>query len=69
MRNARTPNSNPDVEEIMQAYLKTHMTEAQFESLVEKAIAAARGEGNSTTSQEMYDKGFSDGYDAAEKER
>jgi hypothetical protein len=69
MKNTRISNPNPAVEEIMQAYLKTHMTEKQFETLVETAIQAAKDSGGGGNAQQAYDKGFSDGYDTAEKER
>lgn len=65
MRQTRNPNPNPAVEEIMQAYLKTSMTERQFESMVEKAIQDAQGAGGAADTQAAYDKGFSDGYDSA----
>lgn len=68
MKNARVENPNPKVEEIMQAYLKTHMTERQFETLVEQTIQEAKDSGGSGNVQEAYDKGFSDGYDTAVKE-
>lgn len=68
MKNTRVENPNPKVEEIMQAYLKTHMTEGQFERLVEQAIQEAKDSGGSGNVQEAYDKGFSDGYDTAVKE-
>jgi hypothetical protein len=65
MRNTRVENPNPDVEEIMQAYLKTHMTERQFEELVEKAIRNATSIAGPADVQASYDKGFSEGYDSA----
>jgi len=65
MRQPHTPNANPAVEEIMQAYLKTYMSERQFEELVEKAILDAKAEGGGGSTVEAYDKGFSDGYDSA----
>jgi hypothetical protein len=68
MRNTRTPNANPAVESIMAAYLKTHMTEAQFEALIVQTIQEAKNEGGSGNTREAYDKGFSDGYDTAVKE-
>lgn len=53
------------VNQIVQAYLKTHMTERQFEDMVIKIIndAETRGAQNSTGGF-GYDRGFSDGYDA-----
>ena len=68
MKNQRVENPNPAVEDIMQAYLKTHMTERQFETLVETTIQNAKNEAGSGNAQESYDKGFSDGYDTAIKE-
>jgi hypothetical protein len=59
---------NPLIEEIMQAYLKTHMTDQQFETLVTKAIDDSKGGANPAELQEQYDKGFSDGYDTARAE-
>ena len=61
----RTSNPNPLIEEIMQAYLKTHMTEQQFEKLVESAVTGTGGVPDPKVLQERYDKGFSDGYDSA----
>ena len=57
-------NLKDDVEKIMQAYLKTHMTEKQFEDLVTKAITDAETRGSENASGGGYDKGFSDGYDS-----
>lgn len=68
MKNPRQLNGNADVEAIMQAYLKTHMTEREFETLVETAIQTAKDSGGSGNVREAYDKGFSDGYDTAMKE-
>jgi len=67
-RPQREPNPNPLVEEIMQAYLKTMMTERQFESLVEQSLTEAKTSGGSGDVQAAYDKGFSDGYDSATAE-
>ena len=63
------PNPNPLVERIIQAYLKTHMNEGQFEALVEEAIAEAAKSATSILPGQTYDQGFSDGYDSATKER
>jgi flagellar biosynthesis/type III secretory pathway protein FliH len=49
------------VEKIMQAYLKTHMTEKQFEAMVLQALTDA--ESRAGVSMGDYDKGFSAGYD------
>ena len=57
-------NQNNDVERIVQAYLKTHMTEKQFEDLVTQAITDAETRGTQNASGGGYDKGFSDGYDS-----
>jgi hypothetical protein len=65
MNKTRNPNTNPAVEAIMQAYLKTHMTEVQFEALIEKTIQDAKHEGGGGDTQVAYDRGFSEGYDTA----
>lgn len=67
MKTPHQPNANPLVEQIVQAYLKTHLSEAQFEALVEQTILQASGAGSS--SAEEYDRGFSDGYDAGAAEQ
>jgi hypothetical protein len=69
MRKPHQPNANPLVEQIVQAYLKTHLTEAQFEALVEETLLAAKNEGTQVDAVATYDKGFSDGYDSAMKEK
>lgn len=69
MRTPHQPNANPLVEQIVQAYLKTHLTDAQFEALVEEALTAAKHEGGSGNTQEAYDRGFSEGYDTAMVEK
>jgi len=69
MNKPRNPNINPAVEAIMQAYLKTHMTEVQFEALVEKTLLEAKAEGGGGDAAQAYDRGFSEGYDTAMAER
>lgn len=69
MNKTRNPNTNPAVEAIMQAYLKTHMTEVQFEALIEQTIADAKREGGGGDAVVAYDKGFSEGYDTAMAEK
>jgi len=69
MRKQHQPNANPLVEQIVQAYLKTYLTDAQFEALVEEALTVAKNEGGSGNTQEAYDKGFSEGYDTAMAEK
>lgn len=71
MNKTRNPNTNPAVEAIMQAYLKTHMTEVQFEALIEQTIADAKreGAGDAVVAYDAYDKGFSEGYDTAMAEK
>ena len=69
MRKQHQPNPNPLVEQIVQAYLKTHLTDAQFESLVEEALVNAKNEGGSDNALESYERGFSEGYDAALAEK
>lgn len=49
------------LEKIMQAYLKTSMSEKQFEAMVLQAITDAETRGGLPMGD--YDKGFSDGYD------
>jgi hypothetical protein len=58
-----------DVNRILQAYLKTGMTERQFEALVTQAFLDAEKRGAENASGGGYDKGFSDGYDSAIAER
>lgn len=55
------------VDKIMQAYLKTSMSEKQFEAMVLAELTAA--ETRAGVSIGDYDKGFSDGYDAAMAEK
>lgn len=69
MRKQYQPNSNPLVERIVQAYLKTHLTDIQFEALVEEALKDAKQEGGAGDAAKAYDKGFSDGYDSALAEK
>ena len=68
MKQARTPNPNPVVEDIMQAYMKTYLTERQFEQLIEKSLEDAKGGASENLLVERYDKGFSDGWAACEAE-
>lgn len=63
------PNANPLVERIVQAYLKTHLSDVQFETLVEEALKEAKQEGGGGDAAKAYDKGFSDGYDTAMAEK
>lgn len=69
MNTPHTPNPNPAVETLMQAYLKTHLTERQFEALIEQTLLDAKNEGGSGNAQEAYDRGFSEGYDTAMGEK
>jgi hypothetical protein len=62
-------NANPGVERIVAAYLKTQMTDKQFEALVEETLQSVRNEGITGDTMIAYDKGFSEGYDAAMKEK
>lgn len=49
------------IEKIMQAYLKTHLTEKQFEALVRQALTDAETRGGVSVGD--YDAGFGVGYD------
>lgn len=69
MAKPHQPNPNPLVERIIQAYLKTHLTDTQFEALVEQTIADAKCEGGGGDAVIAYDKGFSEGYDTAMAEK
>ncbi len=68
MNKTRTPNANPAVEAIMQAYLKTHMTEKQFEELIVQSLDEAKQSQITGAMMRSYDEGFSDGYDSCEAE-
>lgn len=57
-------NGDPVVEQIMQAYMKTYLTERQFEDMILKALADAEERGKQNAAGGGYDKGFSEGYDA-----
>lgn len=63
MKKQHQPNPNPQVEAIVQAYLKTHLTDVQFEDLVTQTITDAEKRGAETGGGRTYDQGFSDGYD------
>jgi hypothetical protein len=69
MRPPHQPNANPLVERIVQAYLKTHLSDAQFEALVEELFVEAKKSSGEGDTVQAYDKGFSDGYDSATKDQ
>lgn len=68
MRKQHQPNTNPLVERIVQAYLKTHLTDIQFEALVEQALEEAKSSQTTGDATAAYEKGFSNGYDEAKGE-
>ena len=69
MRKEHQQNPNPLIERIVQAYLKTHLTDLQFEALVEEALREAKGDGSGGDYAKGYEKGFSDGYDSSQAEK
>ena len=65
----QTPNPNPLVEEIMQAYMNSHVGSQEFEALVERVLDQAAKTAPALLPGQTYDQGFSDGYDSATKEQ
>jgi len=61
----QTPNPNPLVEEVMQAYMNSQVGSQEFEALVERVLADSAKTAPSLLPGQTYDQGFSDGYEAA----